>query len=346
MKTIEIKNNEQDNYFMREAFSTLRTNILFSGKDIKTVIVTSCFAHEGKTTVSLNLCTSLAGAGKRVLLIDADLRKSAFVTRYTKEKGVLGLSQVLSGQVEADSAIYPTSIAGLDVIFTGPFPPNPTELVGSAAFRELLAAKRPLYDYIIVDAPPLGLVIDAAVMASVCDGAVLVINTGTVKRRTALDVKAQLEKSGTRLMGVVLNQIQKKSGRAGLSGGSRYSSYYSYEHSAPTNATSNPAARTPSTGVGTSTVRRPSAPTSPSAGVSRPTASNPTSQVRRVPTSPDAGSMSRPSDASRPVHPTASHPTTSHPAASRPSTSAAPTRPVGRVPSSPVRRTDDSEDNN
>lgn len=328
MKTIEIKNNEQDNYFMREAFSTLRTNILFSGKDVKTVIVTSCFAHEGKTTVSLNLCISLAGAGKRVLLVDADLRKSAFVTRYTKEKGVLGLSQVLSGQVEADQAIYPTSVAGLDVIFTGPFPPNPAELVGSAAFKELLASKRPHYDYIIIDAPPLGLVIDAAVMASVCDGAVLVINTGTVKRRVALDVKAQLEKSGTRLMGVVLNQVQKKSGRAAKAGGARYSHYYSYEHSVPEASAATPVAKSAATATGTA-VRRPSAPTAPVSGVSRPTASNPTAQVRRTPTAPDARPMSRPSEpVVRPTHTT---------------TSATPTRPVGRVPSSPVRRTDDSE---
>ncbi len=329
MKTIEIKHNEQDNYFMREAFSTLRTNILFSGKDVKTVIVTSCFAHEGKTTVSFNLCVSLAGAGKRVLLVDADLRKSAFVTRYTKEKGVLGLSQVLSGQVEADNAIYPTSVPGLDVIFTGPFPPNPAELVGSAAFRELLAEKRPLYDYIIIDAPPLGLVIDAAVMASVCDGAVLVINTGTVKRRVALDVKAQLEKSGTRLMGVVLNQVQKKSGRAAMSGGQRYSHYYSYEHSMPESSAG--AKASPVAGGSATTVRRPSVPTAPSAGTSRPTASNPTAQVRRTPTSPNARPVSRPTEPTRPTHS---------------ATSAPPARPVGRVPSSPVRRTEESEDEN
>lgn len=334
MKIIEIKNNEQDNYFMREAFSTLRTNVLFSGKDVKTVIVTSCFAHEGKTTVSLNLCVSLAGAGKRVLLIDADLRKSAFVTRYTREKGVLGLSQVLSGQVEANNAVYPTSVAGLDVIFAGPFPPNPAELVNSAAFRDLLTAKRPLYDYIIIDAPPLGLVIDAAVMASVCDGAVLVINTGTVKRRVALDVKAQLEKSGTRLLGVVLNQVQKKSGRAAMYGKQRYSQYYSYEHTMPEASAPAAVTRAPSTlngGTGT-TARRPSAPTAPSAGATRQTGTAPASQVRRVPTSPEARPQSRPSEASRPAHSN--------------TTSAAPTRPVGRVPSSPVRRPDESEEQN
>lgn len=326
MKTIEIIRNEQDNYFIREAFNTLRTNVLFSGKDVKTIIITSCFAHEGKTTVSFNLCTSLAEAGKRVLLVDADLRKSAFITRYTKEKGVVGLSQVLSGQVDLSNAIYPTSVKGLDVIFTGPFPPNPTELVGSPAFRELLASQRSLYDYIIIDAPPLGLVIDAAVMGSFCDGAVLVVNTGTVKRRVALDVKAQLEKSGTRLIGVVLNQVQKKSGRAAITGGQRYQHYYSYELSAPESASTNFAATNNSSAASNNStaIRRPSAPT---AGASRPAASTPSTPVRRTPTAPDG----RPMQAGAPTRPTA------------PTTPTTPTRPVGRVPSSPVRRPEESK---
>jgi capsular exopolysaccharide synthesis family protein len=320
MKTIEIIRNEQNNYFTREAFNTLRTNVLFSGKDVKTIIVTSCFAHEGKTTVSFNLCTSLAEAGKRVLLVDADLRKSAFITRYTKEKGVVGLSQVLSGQVDLNNAIYPTSINGLDVIFTGPFPPNPTELVGSPAFRELIVSKRPLYDYIIIDAPPLGLVIDAAVMGSVCDGAVLVINTGTVKRREALDVKAQLEKSGTRLIGVVLNQVQKKPGGSTKLGGKRNQHYYSYQHAAHEAAFANVPTTNSSSATSTGTAaRRPSAPT---AGASRPTASTPTTPVRRTPTAPDG----RPMQSGAPTRPAA------------PTAPTTPTRPVGRVPSSPVRR--------
>ncbi len=210
MRTIELNLGEMNNYFVREAFNTLRTNILFSGKQVKTIIVTSCFAHEGKTTVSFEMARSLADANKKVLLIDADLRKSVTANRYTKERGIAGLSQILSGQVEADFATYHTQIHGMDIIFAGPFPPNPAELVGSPAFKELLDGIRDNYDYIIVDAPPLGLVIDAAVMANVCDGAVIVINQGTVKYRIAQDVKNQLVKSGCRILGVVLNQAQRK----------------------------------------------------------------------------------------------------------------------------------------
>jgi capsular exopolysaccharide synthesis family protein len=212
MKKIELQLDEQasSNYFVREAFNSLRANVLFSGKHVKVIVVTSCFAHEGKTSVSFDLCRNLAESGKKILLVDADLRKSVVVSRYTKERGVYGFSQILSGQVEASEAIYSTNVEGMDIVFAGPYPPNPTELVGSPVFKEFLAEEREKYDYIIIDAPPLGLVIDAAVMSSICDGAILVINIGHVKYRMAQGVKAQIEKSGCKLLGVVLNQVDRK----------------------------------------------------------------------------------------------------------------------------------------
>ena len=209
MNTIELILEENNKYFVREAFNTLRTNILFSGKDVKTIAITSCFAHEGKSTVSLELSRSLAEAGKRVLLIDADLRKSVMAVRHTNERGIYGLSQLLSGQVDSNSAIYHTQIENLDIIFSGPYPPNPAELVGQSTFKELIATERDNYDYIIIDAPPLGLVIDAAIIAEVCDGTVIIVNKGTVRRRTAKEVIDQIQKSGCKILGVVLNQVDK-----------------------------------------------------------------------------------------------------------------------------------------
>ncbi len=250
MKTIELNWGDPNNYFVREAFNTLRTNILFSGKSVKTILITSCMAHEGKTTVSFEMARSLAESNKKVLLIDADLRKSVTVSRYTKERGINGLSQILSGQVGLDQSVYRTQLAGMDVIFAGPFPPNPAELVGSPTFKELLDCVRDAYDFIIIDAPPLGLVIDAAVMASVCDGAVIVINQGTVKYRVAQEVKAQLTKSGCRILGVVLNQTQRK--RRGIRGSrdSYYSRYGYGEYGAADGSAAGAAAQT----------RRPAAP--------------------------------------------------------------------------------------
>lgn len=210
MKNVELILEEDNNYFIREAFNTLRTNILFSGKDVKSIVVTSCIAHEGKSTISFETARSLAESGKKVLLVDADLRKSVMVGKVAKERGITGLSQLLSGQISVEDAIYHTQIKGLDIIFAGPYPPNPTELVGNSEFEALIKTQRENYDYVLVDAAPLGLVIDAAVMASVCDGAVIVINMGQVKRRMVQNVREQLEKSGCRLLGVVLNQTNRK----------------------------------------------------------------------------------------------------------------------------------------
>ncbi|MBE6588969.1 MAG: CpsD/CapB family tyrosine-protein kinase [Ruminococcaceae bacterium] len=212
MKPIELILDEDSssNYYIKEAFNSLRANILFSKKDVKTIVLTSCLAHEGKSSVCFELCRNLAEAGKKILLVDADMRKSVMITRYTNEKGVYGLSHVLSGQVSNEEAVYNTSVENLDIVFSGPYPPNPTELIGSPAFKEFLDENRDAYDYIIVDAPPLGLVVDAAVMSNVCDGAILVINVGHVKYRMAQQVKAQLEKSGKKILGVILNQVDRK----------------------------------------------------------------------------------------------------------------------------------------
>ncbi len=212
MKQIELILDEEtsSNYYIKEAFNSLRANILFSKKDVKTIVLTSCLAHEGKSSVCFELCCNLAEAGKKILLVDADMRKSVMVTRYTNEKGMYGLSHILSGQVSSADAIYSTNVENLHIVFSGPYPPNPTELIGSPAFKDFLDEYRDAYDYIIIDAPPLGLVVDAAVMSNVCDGAILVINVGHIKYRMALQVKAQLEKSGKKILGVILNQVDRK----------------------------------------------------------------------------------------------------------------------------------------
>lgn len=222
MRTVELILDDNKDYGTREAFNTLRTNILFSGRDVKTILITSCLANEGKSTISFETAVGLARVGKKVLLIDADLRKSAYASRYTKETGLTGLSQYLSGQSELDGVLYATQIPTLNIIFSGPFPPNPTELVGASAFGELLKAERDHYDYILIDTPPLGLVIDAAVMATACDGAVIVIGAGSVSYHVAQHVTEQLKKSGCRILGAVLNQNRKGK----RSKNQYYNSYY------------------------------------------------------------------------------------------------------------------------
>ncbi len=292
MKNVELIWDEEldSSYFVREAFNSLRANILFSRKDVKVIVVTSCYAHEGKTSVSFDLCRNLAESGKKVLLVDADLRKSVLLTRYTKEKNLYGLSQILSGQVETAKAIYRTHVDGLDIVFAGPYPPNPTELVGSPAFKEFLDGEREKYDYIIVDAPPLGLVIDAAVISGVCDGAVLVINIGHVKYRVAQGVKAQIEKSGCKLLGVVLNQIDRK--RSLKSDQSYYSAYVSGSYGEYVDGGK---MKTQNKSIGTAAHSSEQKNAAPITRTTQPGARSDGMQVRRTGLSTQQGAASRPS---------------------------------------------------
>lgn len=194
-------------YFYEEAIKTLRTNIQFTGKNVKTIMFTSCFPNEGKSDVTFQLCQEIGNMGKRVLLIDADIRKSAYVSRYRIKQKVNGLSQYLSGQLAKEFLIYQTNFLNVDIIFAGPMAPNPSELLEEEAFRELLAEVRGYYDYIIIDTPPVGSVIDAAIIAKESDGAVLVIESERVSYKVAQKSIEQLEKTGCKILGAVLNKV-------------------------------------------------------------------------------------------------------------------------------------------
>lgn len=194
-------------YFYEEAIKTLRTNIQFTGKNVKTIMFTSCFPNEGKSDVTFQLCQEIGNMGKRVLLIDADIRKSAYVSRYRIKQKVNGLSQYLSGQLAKEFLIYQTNFLNVDIIFAGPMAPNPSELLEEEAFRELLAEVRGCYDYIIIDTPPVGSVIDAAIIAKESDGAVLVIESERVSYKVAQKSMEQLEKTGCKILGAVLNKV-------------------------------------------------------------------------------------------------------------------------------------------
>lgn len=209
MKKVEII-HETLEYSINEAYKTLRTNLEFCGDDIKVIMFTSCTPNEGKSTVSMELCKTLADGGKKVLFVDADLRKSVLVARYSIGK-VKGLSHYLTGQAKMEEIIYETDITGLHVVFAGPVTPNPTELLGNRYFEKLIAGAKNDYDYIIVDAPPLGSVIDAAIIAKQCDGTMFLISNDTISYRFAQNVKKQIEKTGCKILGVVLNKVDIES---------------------------------------------------------------------------------------------------------------------------------------
>lgn len=208
MNKVEFGKLDELEYSVNEAYKTLRTNLSFCGDNIKTILLTSCTPNEGKSTVALRLSQALAEDEKKVILIDADLRKSVFIGRYgiTGEHQIKGLSHYLSGQNELDDVICETEIENLNIIFAGPATPNPTELIGNSYFEEMVKTLREQYDYIIIDAPPLGAVIDAAIITKVCDGTILVVENNVISRRFAQEVKKQIEITGCKILGVILNK--------------------------------------------------------------------------------------------------------------------------------------------
>lgn len=235
---VALHRDMKDDYDYNESVKTLRTNIQFCGSNIRTIMLTSSLPDEGKSDVSFALAQSLAQIGKQVLLIDADIRKSVLVSRYQLDQEVFGLSQYLSGQKDLEQIIYATNVDNLDVVFAGPYSPNPSELLEEALFEKMLRNVRQSYDYIIIDTPPMANLIDGAIVARHCDGAVMVIESGKISYRLEQKVKGQLEKSGCRILGVVLNKVDVhresyygkysrygKYGKYGKYGYARYGAY-------------------------------------------------------------------------------------------------------------------------
>ena len=174
----------------------------------------------------MGLSLALARAGKKVLLVDADLRKSVMVRKYSDEVGVIGLSELLSGQASIADVLYDTQEENMKVIFSGQYPANPAELLSSSALKSFVEEQKSQYDYVIIDTPPLGVVVDAALVANVCDSAILVIAEGKIKGDLAVGVKNQLEKSGVHIIGAVLNTNDKKHKKAVKYGGGYSKKYY------------------------------------------------------------------------------------------------------------------------
>ena len=214
---------------LEEYYNSIRTNIQFSGRDLKVITLTSAQPGEGKSTTSTNLAISFAKAGFRTLLIDADTRNSVMSGTFKSNERYQGLTSFLSGNAELSDVICDTSIDNLMIIPAGQVPPNPTSLIQNDNFKAMIETVRGLYDYVIIDTPPLGLVIDAAILAHHSDASLLVVKAGADKRRTVTKLKEQLEQSGSVFLGVILNKYDihlDKYGSYGSYGG--YGSYGNY----------------------------------------------------------------------------------------------------------------------
>lgn len=214
---------------LEEYYNTIRTNIQFSGRNLKVITLTSAQPGEGKSTTSTNLAISFAKAGFRTLLIDADTRNSVMSGTFKSNERYQGLTSFLSGNAELSDVICDTSIDNLMIIPAGQVPPNPTSLIQNDNFKAMIETVRGLYDYVIIDTPPLGLFIDAAILAHHSDASLLVVKAGADKRRTVTKLKEQLEQSDSVFLGVILNKYDihlDKYGSYGSYGG--YGSYGNY----------------------------------------------------------------------------------------------------------------------
>lgn len=194
-----------------ESYRMLRTNINFSAVDgdLKVIMITSAGPDEGKSTTAANLAVVYAQSDKKVLIIDADLRKPTMHHTF-QESNRWGLSSLLVGQTTLSEVITSTSVENLDLLTAGYNAPNPSELLASKRMRIILDELKSMYDMIIIDTPPALVVTDSRVLASMCDGVLIVIDSGRIKRETSLKVKAGLEHVNARILGVIVNNVERK----------------------------------------------------------------------------------------------------------------------------------------
>ncbi len=219
-----------------EAYKTLRTNLIYAADSMdsksKVLLVTSSIAGEGKSSVSINLAIALSQADKRVILLDCDLRKKSLYSYLRASRQQVGVSDYLQAEDNANLKVLHTyRDLGIDVMFAGSTPSNPSELLGSSKMSALLRLLSNQYDFVICDTPPLGIVSDALALGRFVDGAILIASYDQVLRQDLVTSRQELENSNIPILGTVLNMYDEKnavqSGRKGYGYGYGYG-YYSY----------------------------------------------------------------------------------------------------------------------
>lgn len=208
-----------------EAFRTLRTNIQFSSLDdsMKSIVITSTAPSEGKSTVIINLAITMAQAGKKVLILDCDLRKPSVHKKLNLPNND-GLTSILIGNAKLEECIISSKISNLYVLTCGAIPPNPSELLGSKKMKALLGELEELFDIVLIDSPPVIAVTDAQIISTFAQGVVLVAAYGQTEKAAIINAKDLLEKVKAHILGVVINKVPEDSHGYGY--GKYYNKYY------------------------------------------------------------------------------------------------------------------------
>jgi len=207
-----------------EQFSTIRTNIQFSSVDKKlnSILFTSSAPSEGKSTVSNNVAVAWAKQGETVVLVDADLRRPTIHKTFNVSNRV-GLSSYLLGNASFEDVIQPTMVKNLFVITSGPFPPNPSELLGSMRTKDLINRLEDKFGLLIMDAPPVNTVTDAQVLAVQIDGVIMVVPQGIAEKAGVAHAKQLLDTVHANILGVIMNRVTKEKSQG------YYGGYYGAE---------------------------------------------------------------------------------------------------------------------
>lgn len=246
MKQLKIGRFPALDYACSEALNTLCTNLSYCGREVRSILFTSRYEQEGKSGISMNVMRTLAGYGKRVLLVDADLRCSTLARRYRftyAQRENAGLAQHLAGMCELQDVVYRTNLPGAFILPAGHEVLNSMQLLASYRYGEMMDALRDEFDIVLVDSPPAGLIVDAIEIARYCDGAVIVVEYNRGRVQDVADVAANLAKTGCKVLGAVMNGVNLKSfrNRKYYYRSERYSAYY--HHYGGTDAHAEPEAK-------------------------------------------------------------------------------------------------------
>jgi len=196
-----------------EAYRTIRTAVYFGVPHgtAKTLLVTSPAPGDGKTTLASNLAIAMAQAGNKILLVDADFRKPMQHKIFELDKKI-GLSTVLAGEADLAHAIHKTEVNGLEVLPCGPIPANPSEILNSQMFADVLSELVGRYDHVVIDSPPVMPVTDSRILAASCDCTILALRAEKSTRKSAVYARDTLRSVGSRILGVVVNDVPRKKG--------------------------------------------------------------------------------------------------------------------------------------